>query len=187
MRDEPSDAPIPERFEPSDYHVNALSKAKEALARLASLSADEVSAECLAEYHAEHARHSERAADCADQLGKYQAMLAQVNSWEPPTSDHKGFKKFMVEQLTTSIDFDCNMSYDKPPALSTANEWHAQAIAKAQRDIEYHSKALAEEIDRTSQRNHWLKALRNSLRTPAQIPAKEHWEQMTGRDEWSKP
>ena len=31
MRDEPIDAPIPERFEPSDYHLKELEKAKKRL------------------------------------------------------------------------------------------------------------------------------------------------------------
>ncbi len=32
MRDEPSDAPIPEAFTPSDYHVKALAEARAKLA-----------------------------------------------------------------------------------------------------------------------------------------------------------
>jgi len=41
MRDDPMDAPIPERFEPSDYNVKRLAEAKAELVKLQAMTNDE--------------------------------------------------------------------------------------------------------------------------------------------------
>ena len=41
MRDEPSDAPIPERFEPSNYHEKKIAEINDELVRLKEMSQDE--------------------------------------------------------------------------------------------------------------------------------------------------
>ena len=38
-------------------------------------------------------------------------MLEEVKIWTPPTSKHKEFKEFMINQLVITINSDCNTSY----------------------------------------------------------------------------
>jgi hypothetical protein len=165
MRDDPSDAPIPERFEPSDYSVKALAEAKAELTHLDAMSVTETAAAADAEYAAETERCSQRRAEYTELRNKYNAMLAQVVQWEPPTPDHVKYKEFMVEQIRSSIDGDCNEKYITEPALLTGQQWLMRKITEARRSVAYHEKSHAEEIERTDNRNAWIKALRDSLAT----------------------
>jgi hypothetical protein len=167
MRDEPMDTPIPERFESSDYHTRELAEANDEMAKLRAMSIEETGAAAREAFDAETKANSEAIARNSELRGKYEAMLKQVKSWNAPTPEHEGFKKFMADQLTESIRFDCSESYyeEHKPKQKAGAEWLADRIAKATRDVEYHTTEHAKEVERTESRNSWLDALRNSLST----------------------
>ena len=163
MRDDSLDAPIPEAFEPSTYHTNALATARAALARLQRMTV--IQANRAAEKaHAEAMREWERAQRTREiERTRYAAMLAKVRAWQPPSSDHVPLKKFMVEQLEESIRFDCgDVSEWKPKPLNGA-AWLAKEIERAQSDVAYHEEHLAEDIKRAAERTRWVQQLRDSL------------------------
>lgn len=165
MRDEPSDAPIPEQFEPSDYHSKAIEEARATLAKLEAMTEDEAALEAEKAYSIQVQEKDNGIWKCHELLRKYEAMLAQVREWRPPTKDHEGFRAFMAEQIQSSIDFDCNPSYYekmKPKRLS-ATEWLAQEQVKAIKEIGYHAGKHEKEVQRTNERNAWIQALRASL------------------------
>ena len=167
MRDEPIDAPIPERFEPSDYHTRKLAEANAELEKLHAMSLEETEAAAREAFEAETKANGEAIARNRELRGKYEAMLSQVQAWEPPTPDHDSFKKFIADQLTESIRFDCSESYyeERKPKQQTGAEWLESQIAKAAQDVEYHTTEHAKEVERTEGRNGWIGALRNSLST----------------------
>lgn len=165
MRDAPLDAPIPERFEPSDYHSRKLAEAKDALTKLRTMSPEEAEA-AAGEVFEKAASETAEALERHRALrAKYEAMLFQVKAWAPPTSDHEGFKSFMVKQLKEAIHFDCSEDYyaDRTPTRQSGEEWRATRIAQALHDIDYHTREHAEEVSRTESRNVWISALRASL------------------------
>lgn len=164
MRDDPMDKAIPETFEPDTrYHDEALARARATLDEMAQLTL----AECEERARVEHqenvtswyARRDKR----EEQRRRYQQMLEQVDAWTPPTPDHVEMRSFMQQQLRKSIDFDCRDSYDTEPVRATGADWRAARIKNAERDIAYHEKSRAEEIDRARQRTAWVNALRESL------------------------
>ena len=168
MRDEPLSAPIPERFEPSDYHTKKIAEATNTIERLAGMTEAETDHAALAEYEAAIAAQAAAILRNDTLREKYNAMLAKVEAWKAPSTDHDGIKKFMAEQISSSIDFDCDTRYyrdQKHPKLTGA-EWRAQEEAKARKDIAYHEAENAKEIERTEARNTWLRQLRESLKTP---------------------
>jgi hypothetical protein len=163
MRDEPQSAPIPERFEPSDYNQKALERAHEELKQVLAMTPEQISAERDADYEGEMESYNRRMAKAADLRAKYETMLASVRAWEAPTSDHVEYKAFMEKQILQSIDFDCDTSYDTLPELKSTDGWLAIRLAELRRDLAYHEKAQREEVERTEKRNEWIKALRDSL------------------------
>lgn len=167
MRDEPSNAPIPERFEPSDYHATKQVAAEMELGRLLRMAPEEAEQATRTEFMEESARHFETMQKNDDLRQKYEAMLAEVKAWQPPTPDHEGVKKFMAEQITGSIDFDCDNGYyrDNAPKRLNGPEWLEKKIAAARHDIDHHRKNHSEEVERTESRNRWLKSLRDSLKS----------------------
>lgn len=163
MRDDPSDAPIPERFEPSEYNRNALADAKAKFAQLDTMSLSDAATAAQADYDAELARYATRKAERIDQLNKYDAMLAQVVKWEAPTPDHIKYREFMISQIRETIDWDCSDKYDVAPVRLSGMEWLSTQIAEARRSMAYHEKEWAAEVERTNNRNAWIQALRDSL------------------------
>jgi len=168
MRDEPADAPIPERLEPSTYHPDQLDKAGSRLDDLQSMSAEDADSAAKSAYDDEAKQAKEAIQEANALRSKYIKMLNRVNDWVSPTNDHDGFKDFMVEQLEKSIKFDCSTDYWETQnhiKLSGA-EWMHKALGKALKDIEYHKVEYAKEIERTEDRNKWISKLRNSLKQP---------------------
>lgn len=166
MRDKPLDAPIPEKFEPSDYSLKRLQEAQERLDWLNGLSPAAVAMEAKKANAAALAAHQRYTADKATLQKKYEAMHAKVQAWTPPTRDHQGFKEFMLSQIRDSLKFDC---YDTRPGPSPLqpDEWRQREAERALNDVAYHTKAHGEEIDRTTQRNQWVASLRWSLSSTA--------------------
>lgn len=174
MRDEPFDAPIPERFEPSDYNAKRLAEAHERLDWLNGLSAREASDEAAQAHSAALESHRRYESEKDTLRKKYWAMLEKVQDWTPPTAEHVGFKEFMESQIRDSIKFDCHNSYDREPQPMTGIAWRAAETEKALKDVKYHSEEHAKEVTRNTQRNQWIASLRLSLGSAQQRSGNDH-------------
>lgn len=169
MRDDPRDAEIPGRFEPSSYHADEYEKALVKLAEVKAWSMEKARQEADATYHRAHTAWVESQERQKAMRARYEAILDQAMAWEPPSPEHQGFKDFMVEQLTESMRFDCpeeGRSWWSEPTPLGAADYRDEQIAKAQRDIEYHAEQHAAEVERTTERTLWVRALRRALGDP---------------------
>lgn len=166
MRDEPHGASIPKEFKAHDYNAKALADAEKALASAQAMKPHAVEKAAEAEYKTALTDMNERIAKKNALRVKYEAMLTQARKWTPPSPDHDGLRDFMVQQITESIKFDCDTEYEfkYAPERLTGEQWREAAIAKAQRDIDYHQTEHAKEVDRTNGRNRWVRQLRDSLK-----------------------
>jgi hypothetical protein len=165
MRDEPIDKPIPDEFKAStSYHDKMLSKAKKELARLKAMSIEEAEAGAMEEYKVMVAEEKRSIKCDAEQRDKYNAMLKQVKDWEPPSRDHDNLKKFMITQITESIEFDCpvNRGREEVRKLS-GRDWLKKQIDKQLWDIKYAEQHITEENERARRNSEWVRALRVSL------------------------
>lgn len=160
MRDDPSDAPIPDEFKPSDYNERRLAEARLKLKTLQSMTPEEAEAASLAAYEELAASNAEYERRCQVEDDRLNAMLTRVHAWTPPTSQHVEMKQFMIEQLAISF----NGKYRPTPAekLSGA-EWMEKELKQAHHDIGYHAGEQAKEIERANSRTEWVRTLRNSL------------------------
>ncbi len=164
MRDEPASTPIPEVFEPDDYHKNAYEKAKKELGKFCRMT-KKAAEEKTAKYNDDR-KVAEREAECKDKelSEKYLAMIEKVENWEPPTNDHIEFKHFMLDQLKESLRFDCGYTRSVTVEDISVEEWKSQKESSILHDIEYHKKNYAEEVERAKERTAWISDLRNSLK-----------------------
>jgi hypothetical protein len=162
MRDEPMDTPIPDEFPPSDYSAKQL---KEYQGRLTILKAMPIAVAGLKAREEYDKAVNERERDIkenADLKNKYNAMLAKVEQWKPPTADHVEFKHFMMQQIKSSIEFDCH-DYKEKVVLLTGEKWLAKEINECLWSINYHTEENNKEIERSNSRTEWIKALKKSL------------------------
>jgi len=165
MRDEPSNAEIPDGFKPSEYSKNALQKAKEHFAKLNDLTKKGWEQMQKSEFDKQVEQYGISQKEEIDLLQKYHAMLNQAIEWRAPTEEHKELRAFMIKQIEDSIEWDCN-HYSKGkymPVLLPLDEYVSLKTEAALADIKYHNNAWAEEQERTDNRNKWIKDLRNSL------------------------
>lgn len=165
MRDSPNDAAIPEKFEPSSYHADALKKSVEKKALLREMSDADCDLKAIREYESEVAETQESEKRRLDGESKYKTMIANVYLWEPPTPDHLELKTFMLSQLSNSVNFDCK-SYEKPAIEKlSGSEWRSRKMERIVHNIEYHTKESKKEIERVNGRNQWIQDLRGSVPT----------------------
>lgn len=166
LRDEPSGGDkIPEKFEPTDYHEKKIAEAETELAKLEGMTPEQCETMAGVEYREAEASRKARLREIAVQREKYEAMLEQVNAWTPPTPDHEKYHEFMRVQIEESIKFDCNTNYyDRPIQQQTGEEWAASRKEKLARDIAYHQKEHADEVERAERRTAWVSALRGSFK-----------------------
>lgn len=162
LRDDSLDAAIPERFEPSNYHMKRLTEAKSELAQVRAMSDRGCGDAAVADYEKELAYKAEADAKDAKLSADYTDMIVRVEAWEPPSDDHVCLKEFMLEQLRDSLKFDCG--FLRPaPTLLVADGWRVARIEKLQRDVVYHTKELKAEAERVEGRNRWVAQLRESV------------------------
>ncbi len=163
MRDDPTDTPIPEEFEVSDYHPNALKDAEARLVGLSEMTVAEITAARLEAFESAVAYRDEFLSRKQAERVRYEAMLEKVRAWTPPTDEHQGLRDFMEEQLSGSIDVDCG-DYEPSIDVPTTNvEWMRAEVEKAKKSVEYHRRELVAEEERVAGRNEWVRALRESL------------------------
>jgi len=176
MRDDPMDKPIPEKFEPSTYHLENIERYRRQLNQVQLMTDAEI--ESLEEHdrlkEIESIKQSEL--DRADLKLKYEDMLEQVKEWIPPSPDHENFKKFMLDQITESIEHDCDTSYRWPaPQKKSVDQWRADRIKDLERDIAYHTKENDEELKRYIEKNRWIQQLRQSIE---KLPKRSRYEML---------
>jgi hypothetical protein len=165
LRDEPPGGEaIPEEFTPSDYHEKAARRAREELSATLAMSPQERQQAADKQWETLEAIRATRLEENRRLRAAYESMLGSVDAWTPPTPDHTGLKAFMQTQIKESIDWDCSDEYhQKPIPRLTGEMWAVEKVGLLGRDIEYHDKHHAEEVERTAGRTAWVKALRDSL------------------------
>lgn len=164
LREEGMDSVIPE-FKPSPYYSSALLEAKAELAQVRSMT----ERECAQKADKEHQdgldadkKYNEERLRIKERL---LAMRSQAADWTPPTSEHQGLKDFMIQQLDSTIEFDCTPStyYLDSHKRRSGAEWKREKVASLERNIEYYQKELDREIARVAGNNRWVAQLRASL------------------------
>ena len=162
MREDSLDKAIPDKFEPTKYHIEQIEKYKKELKRYVTMLSEDAENECEKEYQAEVKSYEKNIERQAKLKQRYESMSRKVKAWKLSTPDHQGLKNYMVQQLEESIKFDCGYKSEKPKRLTTIR-WLDEQIASAKRNIEYHTEENRKEVERTNERNQWIAELRKSL------------------------
>lgn len=99
---------------------------------------------------------------------RYEAVLTEARNWTPPTSDHEKLKRFMIEQLEESLNYDCDTSYHyaeiEQLKNTTFEQYKNELKISMERDIKYHTEQIEKEKANVEKTNKWLTDLFNSLK-----------------------
>lgn len=166
MRDEPLDAPIPEKFEPEAYIKKNLDEAQKEYDDFLALTEDEQRAylertytEMVEGYEKEIKEESAK----KEVLRKrYNAMLLKVVKWTPPTPEHEGLRDFMIKQLHDSIEWDCS---EYQPIIPSKEGWCdiEGHIGRLKQNLQLSKECYEKHLATIASRNKWLTDLRESL------------------------
>lgn len=159
MRDEPLDAPIPDRFEPNndhnykqiEFHKNYLALIANPDTRLQAWEED---------FQQKLKTHQTMAERVESENANYEAMLDKVRNWECPM-EIIGLKNFMLEQLKDSMRFG-SVELNEPEKTDI-KEWYGQTVEITKGMIERYEQLIDEEKERTAEKNNWLRTVRTSL------------------------
>ena len=163
MRDDPQDAPIPDKIEPWAHYIESLNDAKASLGELLAYTDEDKVRESNKSNKVNFDYWNEQKQKNDDLKAKYVAMLAQVDAYQAPSEDHVEFKKFMRSQIEDSIKFDCGDYYKTPPEAQSAEKWYTSALESAERDVEYYERNWRDEVKRSEDRTRWIQQLKESL------------------------
>jgi len=164
MRDDPADAPIPEKFEPSDYYSKRIVESTEELARLQSMDDAQKEAFGKSARYAAIRSYLMRLRKARNENARLDDMAAQIDEWTPPTQEHQGLKDFMLQQIDVSkneLDYNKTALADaeKKPAMA----YYVSAVSEAAYSIKRSTERHAEEIERANERTEWVRQLRGSI------------------------
>lgn len=163
MRDDSMDAEIPNEIIPSDYHKDEMEKACSKLNEAKKMTLSTAKLLAIKDYNEQITRHEKYVLDANNLKSKYEAMLEKVTAWQPPTLKHEELKKFMITQIKSSFDFDCNTNYSKVPELQSPEKWLGEYVDKCARDLGYHTKEWYAEVERCKSNTDWIRSLKTSL------------------------
>ena len=163
---------LPKLREESDYAKQSLAKSEEELARLKRMTLEKAQAEQEREHRERMRLNEEAREDHREKRERYTTMLEQVRRWKAPTADHRGLKKFMIEQLEESIRFDCDDEWLEEKPLEALDEWLEEKKRRAFEAVKRSAQDVVEERVRVAGSNAWIQALWESL--PKSHSAVEH-------------
>lgn len=164
LRDDPLSGDIPE-FRPDPHYERRLAEARAKLAEWDSMTAEQREEKYKAECR-EIDEYTKNGLQKVNETRKrYEAMLEKAKAFASPTEEHKGFAKFIVEQLEQSIEFDCSTEfYDSmqdPPAFT---DWVMQTQLRLTKALASASESLLEETEQCRKRNEWIANLRKAVK-----------------------
>jgi hypothetical protein len=159
MRDDPLDAPIPERFEPETSHYDEkIEQARERLRVAQAMTQADAATAANEAFRSAMESHESYEARRKTENDRFRAMADKVEAWDVP-EDLAELRKFMLQQLDASI-FEYK---HEPPTCLTWSEFKESEVKAAEADVVRYTKHRDDEIERANGRNHWIAELRRSL------------------------
>lgn len=163
MRDASPDAEVPDEVKPSNNYEIWMNDAISELEVVQSWDNETASAGADAAFKTDMQHYRDAVLERNITHDRYAAMLQEVELWDPPTPEHAGLKKFMREQLVSSIEFDCDKFHLSPPVRLSGEEYRQAKIEALTKNIERLSIQVIEEQDRAAGRTKWIQDLKDSL------------------------
>jgi hypothetical protein len=153
----------------SSYHRKSLLQAENELKSLEKMTLSQAKKRAEKE-HQESVKSAQDALDRQARIKvRYERMLAKVQAWIPPSEDHNGMKKFMIQQLQESIEHDCDGDYYRrmlKERVKSPRSWLNAQIRQAKDNIQYHQEHAKEDHQRQVNVAKWITLLQHSIPMP---------------------
>lgn len=169
MRDDGLSATIPKDFLKLDpYHLKRIEEDKHQLLYIENLTIEQAEGRAQTQYEKSLKDYKEEIRSTkivADRLNK---MKEQVTRWLPPSPNHEGLKKFMLDQLNETLKYDGTV-YGRAPEKIDGNTWKLNEIEAIKDSIRYHTQEHEKVLERNKESRQWISLLHKSIPCPAKI------------------
>ena len=156
---------LPEKFEPSDFHLKEYERLQEEYKNfLNNPKTDDELEQEYGEYVKDVIENNERRFEEKKRLCKrYEDMLSKVKSWIPPSIEHNGIKSFMEEELKYNI-IDCGNIYQEE--IPPKDEWIANKknTFRLIDDMKYHLDKYKEDVEDAKKATEFIQVFAESIK-----------------------
>lgn len=171
MRDESLDKPY-EKRKPSNYYVENIERAKKRIYSAKRRSDKRLIRDRKRELRESIIYHQKRLDETNESVKRLNSFLDEAKAYKPPTKEHIGIKKFMIEQIEETIKWDGNTSYHKEAIANcyeelknlSARKIRKAKLAQAKKELRYYTKSYRDEVKRCKTANLWVERYFNSLK-----------------------
>ena len=171
MRDQPMNKKYEPRV-PDSYYLENLEEAKAQLAGLDTLPDEYFVNKVHSEIKSEIKYCLKKIEEKKEIKQRLDSLLSESESWNPPTEEHTEFKKFMINQLQQTLDYDADVSYyeveleeqyKKLESPIDVEKVKADLRKEYEEAVKTRQKSLDEEIERCNKSNEWVNQLLKSI------------------------
>ena len=161
QRDESSDV-LPKIQEPSDYYQKRITEIQLEIKETIDLELDDINKIMSKKKEDVISENKKRQLQHNKMMGKLLKMRLLVARWEAPKGDYMGLKDFMLEQISSTIDFDGTL-YQSKFEESTPLVWKENKLLGLYEDLKRSKSEYEKEVSRTNDRNKWIQDLYDNL------------------------
>jgi len=170
MRDDDSSAEYTKR-EPTDYHTKELDEVQKEYDSIINGTDEFILSLAKKNLKRKIKSYTSIIKEHTQNKEKLLPFLEKAKAYIPPTINHEDIKRFMIEQIETTITHDGSTKYyenernklKKELSLLTVKQAKIKLITKLTWSIEYHTKERDDEIQRCEESNKWVEDFYNSL------------------------
>jgi len=162
MRDSSLDTQAPSKFEPDLYYKTRLEAAQQEFYDIQRKSEHDFKLEYDAFYSRLEKEYKDSQKENADKVALYKNIKKQVEDRNPPTEEHEGLKRFMLEQINMSLP------YERPePTAQPFEEWKTEKFKYARNDLDRAKEQWEAEVERARSRTEFIQVLERSIPRPS--------------------
>ena len=98
----------------------------------------------------------------ASNRAKLEAMLQQVEAWQPPSVEHVGLKRFMIEQIKSDLEWE----QETELFLSDKDKYIEDIVSGSYLKyfLDFHKERYEQYEKAYAKRNEWIRLLKDSLK-----------------------
>ena len=170
MRGADLSAEFKERI-PDSFYDEQIKGAEKMIEEIKSLSDEEIIKRKREKIEKGIKRHEKEFLEKVELQKKLNNFLLDAKNYKPPTEDHKQVRYFMIEQLENTIEWMCDIKFNKDEINSLNKELNnlnpemikLEYLSNFHSAVELYYKEKKKELERCENSNKWHKAYLKSL------------------------
>lgn len=148
MRDLPNGLEIPRKIEIDTYYKDRIEETQKEIDRLFKLSDIERKEKLKKLNSDKFNKQKKQNEDMQNIKNRYESMIEKIENWKIET-DLISLKRFMLDQLHQSLEFDYYKALDNPVTEESR-------LSELNRDLAYYEREWEKQIQKNKLANQWL-------------------------------